>query len=54
MTPVEATFATAVPEIEPKRPEATTAIFAAPPRDRPIIAVAISVNHSEPPDFRSS
>ncbi len=54
MTPVEATLATADPEIEPKKPEATTAILAEPPRDRPIIAAATSVNHSDAPVCRSN
>lgn len=31
MTPVEATFATALPEIDPKSAEASTVIFALPP-----------------------
>jgi hypothetical protein len=31
-TPVPTTFATAEPEIEPNRPEASTAIFIDPPR----------------------
>ena len=42
---------TALPEIEPNIPEATTAIFAEPPRERPIIAAAKSVKKSEPPDL---
>ena len=53
-TPVETTLDTALPEMEPNSAEATTAIFAEPPRVRPISAAARSVNHSEPPErYRS-
>jgi len=54
ITPVVTTFDTALPEIEPNRPEATTAILACPPRKRPTIAMAICVKNSEPPDFSST
>ena len=54
MTPVVATLLTALPEIMPNRLEPTTAILAAPPRRRPVSAEAMSVNHSEAPDFSSS
>ena len=50
ITPVDATLDTALPEIEPKRPDATTAIFADPPRECPISAAAKSVKYSDPPE----
>ena len=50
MTPVDATFDTALPEIEPNKPDATTAIFAEPPREWPMRAAAKSVKYSDPPD----
>ncbi len=49
MTPVAATLATALPDTEPKKPEPTTAILAEPPRNRPMVSVAISVKKREPP-----
>ena len=54
ITPVEATLETAEPEIEPNSPEATTAILAEPPRDRPMRAAARSVNHSDAPVWSRS
>ena len=42
------------PEIEPNKPDATTAIFAEPPRERPINAEAKSVKYSDPPDFNNT
>ena len=50
ITPVDATLDTALPEIDPNKPEATTAILADPPRERPIREAAKSVKNSEPPD----
>ena len=49
MTPVAATLATALPEIEPKSADPTTAILAGPPRKRPMVSMAMSVKKREPP-----
>ena len=49
MTPVVATLETALPEIEPNRLEAVTAIFACPPRNRPTRIIEASVKKSDPP-----
>ncbi len=46
--PVEATFAEAEPEMEPKNPDARTETFAAPPRKRPAIFVEILINALPP------
>ena len=54
MTPVVATLDTALPEIEPNSAEATTEIFAAPPRWRPMAAIARSVKNSPPPVLNKS
>ena len=54
MTPVVATLETALPEIEPNIADATTEIFAAPPRLRPIVAIARSVKNSPPPVLNRS
>ncbi len=53
ITPVEATLDTALPEMVPNRPDATTAILAAPPRVRPIMAIEMSVMNWPPPVFTS-
>ena len=47
--PVATTLATALPEIEPNRNEPSTAILAAPPRNRPIADIAMSVKKLMPP-----
>ncbi len=47
--PVITTFDTAVPEMDPNRLEATTAILAGPPRKRPMAAMAKSVSTVAPP-----
>ncbi len=49
--PVATTLATALPEIEPNRQEPSTAILAAPPRNRPISAIEMSVKNCMPPVF---
>ena len=49
ITPVDTTLETALPDMEPKKPDAITAILAEPPRVRPIRAAAISVKKSDPP-----
>ena len=51
MTPVVTTLETTLPEIEPKNPDAVTAIFACPPRKRPTRTIEISVKNAEPPDL---
>ena len=53
-TPVATTLATALPEMEPNRQEATTAILAAPPRKRPINAIEMSVKKIMPPEYCST
>ena len=53
-TPVDATLETALPEMEPNKPEATTAILAEPPRVPPMAADDISVMNVDPPDRRSA
>jgi len=47
--PVVATLATLLPDMVPNRLEATTDIFAAPPRCRPKIAMAKSVKNFPAP-----
>ena len=47
--PVVTTLETALPEIEPKSAEPTTEILAAPPRARPVSAMARSVKKLPPP-----
>ena len=54
MMPVDVTLATTLPEIDPKKPEASTAIFAAPPRCRPVSDFARSVKNSPPPVTNSN
>ena len=49
MVPVKTTFATALPEIEPNKLDATIATFAGPPRNRPKSLNAKSVMNSRPP-----
>jgi len=49
ITPVVTTLDTALPEMEPNSAEPTTAIFALPPRDRPVAANAKSVKKAPPP-----
>ncbi len=49
ITPVVATLDTAEPDIEPNKAEPTTAIFAEPPRERPVAAIAKSVKKAPPP-----
>ena len=44
------TYTTLADLIEPNKPDATTAIFADPPRECPISAAAKSVKYSDPPD----
>ena len=53
MTPVVTTLETALPEIEPNRADPTIAIFALPPRARPVAAMARSVKNSPPPAANS-
>src|SRR3990170_215298 len=47
ITPVATTLATALPETEPNSAEPTTAIFAGPPRKRPMASIAMSVKKRE-------
>ena len=47
--PVPATLATALPDIDPKRIDPIREILAAPPFDRPIVAVDRSEKNSDPP-----
>ena len=47
--PTASTFDTALPEIMPNKAEPTTAIFAAPPRKRPMAAIEMSAKKSAPP-----
>ena len=54
MIPVVTTFETAVPEMVPKSAEATTEIFAAPPRLLPTVAMASSVKNCPPPAWNRS
>jgi hypothetical protein len=54
MTPVVATFEIALPEIDPNIADDITEIFAAPPRRRPIPAMAISMKISPHPVITSN
>ena len=47
--PVDTTFATALPEMVPKKALETMADFAAPPRCRPTSRSAVSMNSCPPP-----
>ena len=49
-TPTEATLLTALPEMVPNSAEPTTQILAGPARFRPIIATAMSLKNSPPPE----
>ena len=49
--PVVATSAVGLPETEPYRPLAVTQALAAPPRMRPVTALARSKNSCPPPAF---
>ena len=51
ITPVEAVFATADPEIVPVKADAITATKAAPPLNRPAIILANSITKSDAPDL---
>ncbi len=53
-TPTASALAAAIPEIDPNKLDATTAIFAAPPRKRPINPSAKSLKKPEPPERASS
>ena len=52
--PVPTTFATALPEMEPNSPLATTATLAGPPRTWPTREQATSMKTCPPPVFSSS
>jgi hypothetical protein len=51
MDPVPTVLATALPEIDPMRPLPNTAIFAGPPTDRPMAAIARLMMNSPAPDL---
>jgi len=50
--PVATVFATALPDTDPMKPLATTAILAGPPTLRPVSAWASLMMKSPAPDFR--
>ena len=54
MIPSATTFATALPEIVPKRAEETTEILAGPPRYFPMATMAKSVKKEDPPVWESA
>ncbi len=54
ITPVDATFETALPEMVPNKADATIAIFELPPRSPPIVATARSEKKSPPPALDST
>ena len=50
ITPVDAVFATAEPEMVPVRPDAMTATIPGPPTNRPATARAMLITNSPAPD----